>query len=265
MQTEKRERTPKKIYAAMARIQGEVECVPKDAQAQGKGNFSGYKYRRLERIYATLQRLMAKHGVFSTPQVIEQKREQIRDTNWVSTVLTVKYTFWCDDGSHVEAIVVGESLDSSDKGCNKALSAAEKYCLIQCFKLPTEEAIDSESETPEPPAGSQQGSDPQPRQANGAGTHPAGAAARDELPPPPNGDAHAGLRMFRLTLSDTLRRRGLGTEDMRAAVLEFCKQNNAFDIEDLDHATRNRLLQTAQQGKLDEFKNGRRPVYTGAA
>ena len=43
--------------------------------------------------------------------------------------------------------MVGEAMDSGDKGMNKAYSIALKYALFQAFLIPTEELKDPDSET----------------------------------------------------------------------------------------------------------------------
>jgi hypothetical protein len=68
----------------------------------------------------------------------------------IYSVIKVRYTFYTTDGSSVESVVVGEAMDSGDKSMNKAMSAAFKYACFQTFCIPTEEMIDSESESPEP-------------------------------------------------------------------------------------------------------------------
>ncbi len=60
----------------------------------------------------------------------------------------MKYTFYAEDGSHIEAVVVGEGMDSGDKATNKAMSAAFKYACFQVFCIPTEEMKDPDAETP---------------------------------------------------------------------------------------------------------------------
>src|SRR5699024_11672405 len=59
------------------------------------------------------------------------------------------------DGSSVESIIIGESMDMGDKATNKAMAAAYKYACFQVFCIPTEEMQDPDAETPvmkDPPA-----------------------------------------------------------------------------------------------------------------
>ena len=68
----------------------------------------------------------------------------------IYSVVKVRYTFYTDDGSSVQAVVIGEAMDRSDKSTNKAMSAAFKYACFQTFCIPTEEMKDSEEESLEP-------------------------------------------------------------------------------------------------------------------
>ena len=131
------------IYKKIPAIMAEVGAIEKSRQGQG----IQYKFRGIDDIYMALQPLLSKHGVFFAPTVIAQSREE-RKTNSGGTltfsILTVKFTFYADDGSHVECVTVGEAMDTSDKSSNKAMSAALKYATLQVFCIPTEEEKDTE-------------------------------------------------------------------------------------------------------------------------
>lgn len=95
---------------------------------------------------------MAKHGVYSLPTVIADRSEGRTTKNGaelIYRILTIRYDFYASDGSSVAAVVIGEGMDSGDKASNKAMSVAEKYCLLQAFKIPTEEPKDPENESHE--------------------------------------------------------------------------------------------------------------------
>ena len=55
------------------------------------------------------------------------------------SICKIKYTFYAEDGSFVEAITIGEGMDTGDKATNKAMAIAFKYALFQVFCIPTEE------------------------------------------------------------------------------------------------------------------------------
>ena len=93
-----------------------------------------------------------KHHLFIVPEVIDQKREE-RTTSkgnaLIYSIVTVKYTFYAEDGSSVSAVVIGEGMDSGDKATNKAMSIAFKYACFQVFCIPTEEMVDPDQDSHE--------------------------------------------------------------------------------------------------------------------
>lgn len=137
------------IYESIANIIKDCPAIAKDSK-NTQGN--GYMYRGIDAVMNVFQPLLAKYKVFVVPQVLESEREErvtSKGSNLIYSILKVKYTFYAEDGSSVEAIVQGEGMDSGDKASNKAMSAAFKYAMFQAFCVPTEEMIDSDSETPE--------------------------------------------------------------------------------------------------------------------
>lgn len=137
------------IYKAMAAVMEDCGYV-----AKGDKNIQqGYKYRGIDAVMNALNPALRKNHVFVVPEVLDQTREE-RTTNkgalLIYSVVTVRYTFYADDGSYVQATVIGEGMDSGDKSTNKAMSAAFKYACFQAFCIPTEEMQDSEKDSPEP-------------------------------------------------------------------------------------------------------------------
>lgn len=133
------------IYQSISNIMVEVPAI-----AKAKDNKQqGFKYRGIDDVMNALQPLLAKNKVFVVPQVLEQAREERVNKNGGKlfySILKVKFTFFAEDGSSVEAITIGEGMDSGDKASNKAMSIAMKYALFQVFCIPTElDDPDSES------------------------------------------------------------------------------------------------------------------------
>lgn len=138
----------KNIYQSIADIMQEVPSIGKEkVNVQQK-----FKYRGIDDVMNAFQPILAKNRVFIVPQVLEQKREE-RTTknggNLLYSICKIKFTFFAEDGSSVEAITVGEGMDSADKSTNKAMAVAMKYAMFQVFCIPTEDMIDPDSETPE--------------------------------------------------------------------------------------------------------------------
>lgn len=137
-----------KIYSAIANVMKDVGIVGKDSV----NTYDHYKYRGIDAVMSALNPAMVKNKVFVTPTVLDSHREERTGnsgTTMVYTILTVKYTFYTDDGSNIECVVIGEAMDRSDKSTNKALSAAFKYACFQTFCIPTEEMKDADEEPPE--------------------------------------------------------------------------------------------------------------------
>lgn len=136
------------IYKAMAGLMADLTAIGKDQKNQQQG----FKYRGIDQVYNALHPLMAKHKIFTTPEVLGKDREE--RTNAKGTVLAfvtlrIKYTFWAEDGSSVSCTVEGEGMDSGDKASNKAMAIAHKYALLQTFCIPTEDMDDPDSQAHE--------------------------------------------------------------------------------------------------------------------
>lgn len=137
------------IYTAIMNVMKDCGAVGKDSRNPQQG----YKYRGIDAVMNALNPALIKNRVFVVPEVLEQAREERQTAKGgllIYSVVTVKYTFYAEDGSSVSAVVTGEGMDSGDKATNKAMSAAFKYALFQTFCIPTEEMVDSEIESPEP-------------------------------------------------------------------------------------------------------------------
>ena len=128
------ENTPK-IYAAICAIIGEVGAIGKNKY----NTFHKFAYRGIDDVMSALQPLFAKHKVFAVPTVLENERSggMTKAGGGLSyqTVTKIKYTFYAEDGSFVESIVIGEGFPTleGDKSSNKALAVAFKMRYFRCF------------------------------------------------------------------------------------------------------------------------------------
>lgn len=150
-----------KIYTAMANIAKSISPIEKTHD----NVHQKYQFRSIDDLYNAIQPLLAENRVFCTPEVLSEKREE-RETRSggvsIFTVLQMRYTFYAEDGSSIQASVIGEGADSGDKSANKAMTAAQKYAFLQIFNIPTKEQKDSEFESPEvvqKPQGARQSSE----------------------------------------------------------------------------------------------------------
>ena len=138
------------IYGAILGVMNDIGAIGKDGVNPGFGNNKGYKFRGIDQVYNALQPALIKNRVFPVPLVEKEERDErtnAKGTAILYSRLHVAYRFYAEDGSFVEAKVIGEAMDSGDKATNKAMSAAYKYACFQIFCIPTEEMLDSEKDT----------------------------------------------------------------------------------------------------------------------
>ena len=136
------------IYQSITKIMEEVPSIGKTQ----RNKIQGFMYRGIDDVMNALQPLLAKNKVFIVPEILEQTREERTTSqggNLIYSICKIKYKFYAEDGSSVEAITIGEGMDSGDKATNKAMAIAMKYALFQVFCIPTDEMKDPDSETPE--------------------------------------------------------------------------------------------------------------------
>ena len=137
------------IFESITKIMEEIPAIKKD-KVNSTQNF---KFRGIDDVMNVLHPLLSKYKVFIVPQVLEHKREErvtSKGGNLIYSICKVKYIFYAEDGTSVEAITEGEGMDSGDKSTNKAMAVAMKYALFQVFCIPTDDMIDPDSESPEP-------------------------------------------------------------------------------------------------------------------
>jgi hypothetical protein len=125
------------IYQGIAAVMRDVDAIGKTKRNQSQG----FNFRGIDDVYNAIHPLMAKYGIFTLPEVLEDRTEDRQTKNGgalIYRVLKIKYTFCAEDGSSVSATVIGEGMDSGDKASNKAMSIAHKYAFFQVFCIPTE-------------------------------------------------------------------------------------------------------------------------------
>lgn len=139
---------PVSIYQALIAAQAAIKNVGKN----GTNQYDKYKYRGIDDVMDAVHAAFVEAGVVAIPEVIDKEqteRQSRKGELMIHTTLTVKYTFFAEDGTSVSAIVQGEGMDRGDKSINKAMSGAYKYAMFQVLAIPTAEMIDSETESPE--------------------------------------------------------------------------------------------------------------------
>jgi hypothetical protein len=137
------------IYKAIADAMEDVGAIGKDK----RNDQQRFNFRGIDDVYNKLHRVMAKHRIFTAPEVIQtqsQERQTKSGGTLIYRILTITYHFYTVDGSSVAVTVIGEGMDSGDKASNKAMSIAHKYALFQLFMIPTQEVVDPDAESPPP-------------------------------------------------------------------------------------------------------------------
>lgn len=137
-----------KIFSAVIDAMGQISAVSK-SRTNGT---QGFAYRGIDDVMNELHGILAKSRIFIVPTVLAEERTTgttSRGGTMFYTRLKIKFTFYADDGSNVESVVIGEAMDTGDKASNKALSIGLKYALLQVFCIPTEDDKDPDAVSPE--------------------------------------------------------------------------------------------------------------------
>lgn len=149
----------KMIFEKMTAAMSDIGAVSKSQTNQQQH----FRYRGIDDAMNALYPILAKHGLFLVPEVLDQKREE-RTTknggNLIYSILKVRYTMYAADGSSVSAVVIGEGMDSADKSSNKAIAAAMKYAIFQMFCIPTEDMRNDDPDKETPPDSTPKGHQP---------------------------------------------------------------------------------------------------------
>ena len=149
MSQEKNESDIGLIYKIMPKVMADIIPIGKD----GRNEQQSYNFRGIDQIYNFIQPVFSKHGIWMKSEILDvQRSERPSRSGGVMTFvqIRIRYSIVAPDGSSISTDVLGESMDSGDKAVPKALSVAQKYCLLQMFLIPTAEAKDVENDNPDP-------------------------------------------------------------------------------------------------------------------
>lgn len=133
------------IYEAISAAMDDIGAVGKTSKNQTQG----FMFRGIDAVMNAINPALIKNHIFIVPEVLEQVREErtsSKGATLIYSICKVKYTFYAEDGSHIDAVVIGEGMDSGDKATNKAMSIAFKYACFQVFCIPTEEMKEPDEE-----------------------------------------------------------------------------------------------------------------------
>jgi hypothetical protein len=109
-------------------------------------------FRGHDDVMNALNPLLAKHGVFVVPNVLERvtgERQTAKGSTMYEVNLHVEFTFYGEAGDSFTASGWGEGTDMGDKSTSKAMTMAFKYVVAQAFALATAETSDADADAPE--------------------------------------------------------------------------------------------------------------------
>ncbi len=93
------------IYEAISRCMEEIGAVGKDAENEQQH----FKYRGIDAVMNAINPVLTKNHVFIVPEVLEQRREERTKKSGgalIYSICRIKYTFYAEDGSFIEAVTV---------------------------------------------------------------------------------------------------------------------------------------------------------------
>ena len=137
------------IYKSVIDVMKKINAIGKDR----KNETQHFQYRGIDDVMNELHGALSECGVFVVPEVLEENRSTGKSKSGGElyyTRLKIRFTFYAADGSSVNAVVIGEAMDSGDKASNKALSIGLKYAMLQVFCIPTEDDKDPDAVSPQP-------------------------------------------------------------------------------------------------------------------
>lgn len=135
------------VYQAVGAIISGLKGVGKEQRNKEQG----YNFRGIDDVLKALHPLLAEHGVFICPDVLEREyEERLSKSGTVGHCahLHVRFRVYGPEGDSVELSTWGEGLDYGDKATNKAMTAAFKYALFELFAV-ADPADDSDHESPQ--------------------------------------------------------------------------------------------------------------------
>lgn len=143
------------VHQRMVAILSDLPAIGKD-QKNVQQNFM---FRGHDDVLNALNPLLAKHGVFVVPTVLERttsERTTASGKAMFEVSLLVQYTFYGLAGDSVTASSWGEGTDMGDKATSKAMTMAFKSVLNQAFAISNKETADPDALTAEETRGATQ-------------------------------------------------------------------------------------------------------------
>ena len=140
-----------KLFAKMARIMGKLKRMSKS----GTNQHFNYKFVTDSDVADTIRELLAEENVAFFAEIVNStqstyEKTSSRGARFVRhSLIEFTFTFACGDtGATMTRHWQAEAEDDSDKGINKAATAAEKFFLLKTFVMSTgDERDDPDADT----------------------------------------------------------------------------------------------------------------------
>lgn len=128
------------VYLALARARADMPKVTKKELYNAAG--TRYNFRGVDRVVNATRPVLARHGLVVFPELLHVDRRDVArkggEGRSVETVVQVRFHVVGPQGDELPPLVVlGEALDTSDKGAAKAMSVAWRVALIQLLHIAT--------------------------------------------------------------------------------------------------------------------------------
>lgn len=153
------DQTAMKVHQAIIDVMGDLAEV--GIAKEKKNTEQGFFYRGIDDLYNTLAKILANRKLCILPTILDREVNQRTTANnkiMYNIVLKMSYRIVsAEDGSSIECITYGEASDMTDKGTNKAMSAAYKYLCFQLFCIPIDVQDPDATTPPETAAPKSQG------------------------------------------------------------------------------------------------------------
>jgi hypothetical protein len=132
------------IHVAIARVAADIGAIAKDQKVQaGPAKFN---FRGIDDVLNAIHEPLVSHGVSIVPtgfEVLDQTVGVTKSGGAQQHLMgLVRFRIIGPAGDFIDAAVVAEAQDTSDKAASKMMSMAYKYLAFQTFSIPVEGAME---------------------------------------------------------------------------------------------------------------------------
>lgn len=132
------------VHVAIARVAADIGAIAKNQKVQaGPAKFN---FRGVDDVLNAIHEPLVTHGVSIVPTGFEVLDQTVGTTKSGTAqqhlMGLVRYRIIGPAGDYVDAAVVAEAQDTSDKAASKMMSMAYKYLAFQTFSIPIEGAME---------------------------------------------------------------------------------------------------------------------------